>query len=205
MYNYFYSDMGRASRILCQILLSMERKIFTFTMNKKESELIRDIIAFQHEASGTLEKFSKGIKIPEKLNPNSEKAKSLLAIMGTFQSLTSFANKLLNIDHPKLEDIEKLLAESNIKQSFVSLDQNFPTSESINEIRNLKEIQQLERDTKIDFITYIQWPYKIAQRWQSFWTSILGMMRKEDPARASYQQCLSEFQTTDQEKRFKEL
>lgn len=175
-------------------------------MRKNTERLVSEIVAYQKDTSKTIRTFIDGISgMLDKLKPGSSAAKSLGALLGMYHTLDRFTKKLCAADRLTLPGIEKILAESNIKKAFETLDENFPSNAIVAQLRKVKEIKQFEEDAKMDIVTYIRLPYNISGRWRSFWSAILDVIDKEHPERASYQQCLSEFNIVDQQQNFKKI
>ena len=175
-------------------------------MRKKTDSLVTEIVAYQKDTCDTLKTFIDGVGgILEKLKPGSDAAKSLGALLGMYHTLYRFTKKLLAIERLTLPTIEKILAESNIKKGFETLDENFPSNTIVSQLHKVKDVKQFEADSRSDLVTYIRLPYNISARWRVFWNSVLDVIEKENPERASYQQCLSEFSIVDQQQNFKKI
>lgn len=161
---------------------------------EEERGIETQVNAFLEQMQPSREKFSK----------DSSTSKCIIAIMSMFELISRFERALFASERHTLDSIERVLNQVNIKQGFVFLDQNFPTQAEVEKIGKLKEIKTLEEKSGFPISYWFQLPYKVADRWNRFWRTIIDIVGKQDGRVASYQHCLSEFKIVDQNQKFRE-
>lgn len=171
----------------------------------KIDDAIRKVMTEERETQKQVNAFLNHMQpIRDKFSSESSSSKSIVATIGIFELISKFEKGIFAVEPATLESIEKVVNQVNVKQGFVYLDQNFPTQAEVEKISKNKEMKSLEEKTNFPISYWFQLPYKIADRWNRFWKSIINMVDKQDGRVASYQHCYSEFKIVDQNQKFRE-